>query len=99
MQVVVEPLSCLDLLNAQAGLTISQWGKVEETPDNDSENTAGSSPHTKQVGLDGPLADGLVLLDGSLLVLCEGGVARGDVVNVDRINVEDKFDEGASHKG
>jgi hypothetical protein len=99
VQVVVEPLSGLNLLNAQTRLTISQGSKVEETPDNNSKNTASGSPHAEQVGLDGSLTDGLVLLDGSLFVLCEGGVARGDVVDVDRINVEDKFDKGAGHEG
>jgi hypothetical protein len=99
VQVVVKPLSGLDLLNAQTRLTISQGSEVEETPDNDSKNTASGSPHAEQVGLDSSLADGLVLLDGSLLVLCESGVARGDVVNVDRIDVEDKFDQSTSHEG
>jgi hypothetical protein len=99
VQVVVEPLSGLDLLNAQTRLTVGQGSKVEETPDNDGKNTASGSPHAKQVGLNGSLADGLVLLHSSLLVLGEGGVTRGDVVNVDRINIEDKFDKGAGHKG
>jgi hypothetical protein len=99
VQVVVKPLSGLDLLNAQTRLTISQGSEVEETPDNDSKNTASGSPHAEQVGLDSSLADGFVLLDGSLLVLCESGVASGDVVNVDRVNVEDEFDKGAGHEG
>jgi hypothetical protein len=99
VQVVVQPLSGLDLLNAQTRLTICQRSKVQETPDDDGKNTARGSPHAEQVGLDGSLANRLVLLHGSLLVLCKGGVARGDVVDVDRIDVEDEFDEGASHEG
>jgi hypothetical protein len=99
VQVVVEPLSGLDLFNAQTRLTVGQGSKVQETPDNNGKNTASGSPHAEQVGLDSSLADRLVLLHSSLLVLCKGGVARGDVVNVDRINVEDEFDKGTSHKG
>jgi hypothetical protein len=99
VQVVVQPLPGLDLLNAQTRLTISQGSKVEETPNNDGKDTASGGPHAEQVGLDSSLADGLVLLDGSLLVLCESGVARGDVVNVDRINIEDEFDKGAGDEG
>ena len=98
VQVVVEPLSCLDLLNAQTRLTIGQGSEVEETPDNNGENTASGGPHAEQVGLKGSLADGLVLLHGSLLVLCESCVTGCDVVNVDRINVEDEFNKGTSHE-
>ena len=99
VQIVVEPLSRLDLLDAQTRLTISQRSEVQETPDNNGKDTASGSPHAKQVGLTSPLADRLVLLDGSLLVLCDGGVARGDVVEVDGVNIEDEFDKGASHEG
>jgi len=35
------------------------------------------------------------LLHGSLLVLCDGGVTRSDVVEVNGVNVEDEFDKGA----
>jgi hypothetical protein len=99
VQVVVQPLSGLDLLNAQTRLTISQRSKVEETPDNDSKDTARGCPHAEQVGLNSSLADRLVLLHSSLLILGEGGVARGDVINVNRIDVEDELDKGASHEG
>ena len=47
----------------------------------------------------GSLADWLVLLGGSLLVLGEGGVAGGNVIEVDRIDVEDEFDERAGDEG
>lgn len=99
MQIVVEPLSGLNLLNAQTRLTVSQGSKVQETPDNDSKNTASGSPHAKQVGLTSSLTDGLVLLHGSLLVLCDGGIARSDIVEVNGVDVEDEFDKGTSHEG
>ena len=99
MQIIVEPLSCLDLLDAQTRLTVSQRSKIEETPDNNSKNTTSGSPHAEQVGLESSLADGLVLLHSSLLVLGESGVAGSDVFEVDGIDVEDEFDESASHEG
>lgn len=99
MQIIVEPLSRVNLLDSQAGLTISQRSKVEETPDNDGKDTASGSPHAEQVGLTSSLADRLVLLDSSLLVLGEGCVSRGDVIDINRVNVEDKLDEGASDEG
>lgn len=94
MQIVVEPLPRLDLLNAQTRLAISQRSKVQETPDNDGKNSASGSPHAEQVGLTSSFTDGLVLLDGSLLVLCDGGVARSDIIEVNGIDVEDEFDKG-----
>lgn len=96
MQVVVEPLSCLNLLDSQSGLTIGQRSEVEEAPHNDSKDTAGGCPHAEQVGLTSSLTDRLVLLHSSLLVLGEGCVARGDVVDINRVNVEDEFNEGTS---
>lgn len=98
MQVVVKPLSCLDLFNSQAGLTISQRSEVEEAPHDDGKNTASGSPHAEQVGLTGSLTNRLVLLDSSLLVLGKGCVARSNVVDVDRVDVEDELDEGTSDK-
>jgi len=38
-------------------------------------------------------------LHGSLLVLGEGCVARGDVVDINRVNVEDELNECTSDKG
>lgn len=39
------------------------------------------------------------MLHGSLFVLGDGGVARGHVVEVDRVDVEDELDEGAGYEG
>lgn len=99
MQVIVKPLSRLDLFNSQAGLTISQRSKVEEAPHDDGKNTASGSPHAEQVGLTSSLAHRLVLLHSSLLVLGKGCVARSNVVDIDRVNVEDELDKGTSDEG
>jgi hypothetical protein len=92
VQIIVQPLPRLHLLNTQPRLSISQGSKVQETPHNNSKNATSGSPHTEQIRLNGSLTNRLVLLHGSLFVLCDGGVARGDVVEVDGVDVEDEFD-------
>jgi hypothetical protein len=99
VQIVVQPLPRLHLLNTQPRLPVSQRSKVQETPHNNSKNTTSSSPHTQQIRLHSSLTNRLVLLHSSLLVLGDGGIARGYVVEVDGVDVEDEFDEGAGYEG
>lgn len=97
VQVVVEPLSGNDLVNVKTWFAVGERSEVEEAPDDDGEDTAGSGPHAQQVLGGDSLADGLVGL--RLLVLCDVGVAGLELVDVDGFDVEDEFDQCTGDEG
>lgn len=101
VQVVIQPLPRNDLSNIQAGLSVRQGRKEQETPDEHGQNNAAGSPGVQEALPTDPLADRattlLLRLEVALAAFLD--LLLGEVGDLGGLDVEDEFDDGAGDEG
>ena len=104
MQIIAQPLPCIDLRDRQAGLPIRQRQEEPPAPNDHRDNGTTRSPRVKQTLAPESLVRGLERATGLLghfrfQFFLLGGEGRVVVELGEGVGVEDEFDEGAGDEG
>lgn len=101
MEIIVQPLASIDALHIQSGQTVSQWGEEDKSIDGERQNDQGRDPSRN----DRPAAHALLGSDKATQAAVRLGLARGVILGrrrggrVQRLQVEDEFDQCTRHHG